>query len=293
MTVNKVQLFISRIPRLNTSERLLLSELFSTISDVMNLNHNDLEHVLRKRLSGMDYTPLQYKNEADAILNDIEYSDAEIIYYWDSTYPPLLREIYNPPFLIYKRGGVPDNGNPAIAVVGTRLASSGAVKAAYNLGLEMAALNICLVSGLAAGIDKAAHAGVVKGKGKTIAVLGNGIDYIYPKENTALGNEILELGGVILSEYSPGTAPSRYNFPARNRIISGLSRSVVVVEAPEKSGALITADFALDQGRDVLVHSCSLNSKKGLGCLKLSASGAVVINSAEEIISLREAVQHG
>ena len=290
MIVNMVQLFISRIPRLSTSERLLLSELFFTISDLMNLRLKDLEQVLRKQLKGMVYEPLQYRTEVDIILNDIDHTDIEIIYYWDSTYPPLLREIYDPPFLIYKRGGVLDNEFPSISVVGTRLASSEAITAACNLGLEMAALNICLVSGLAAGIDEAAHRGIVKARGKTIAVLGNGIDYIYPKENTALGYEILELGGVILSEYSPGTAPLRYNFPARNRIISGLSRSVVVVEAPEKSGALITAEFALDQGRDVFVHSCSLNSKRGLGCRKLSACGAGIINSAEEIISLREAV---
>lgn len=290
MIVNMVQLFISRIPRLSTSERLLLSELFFTISDLMNLRLKDLEQVLRKQLKGMVYEPLQYRTEVDIILNDIDHTDIEIIYYWDSTYPPLLREIYDPPFLIYKRGGVLDNEFPSISVVGTRLASSEAMTAANNLGLEIAALNICLVSGLAAGIDEAAHRGIVKARGKTIAVLGNGIDYIYPKENTALGHEILELGGVILSEYSPGTAPLRYNFPARNRIISGLGRSVVVVEAPEKSGALITAEFALDQGRDVFVHSCSLNSKRGSGCRKLSISGAGIINSAEEIISLREAV---
>ena len=290
MIFDMMQLFISRIPRLSTSERLLLSELFSTIGDLMNLHIKDLEQIIRRRLTGMIYNPLQYRAEVEAVLNDIDHSDTEIIYYWDSSYPPLLREIYDPPFLLYKKGGVLNNDIPAIAVVGTRLASSAAFTAAYNLGLEMAALNICLVSGLAAGIDKAAHEGVVKGKGQTVAVLGNGIDYIYPKENAALGREIIELGGVVLSEYSPGTAPLRYNFPARNRIISGLSRSIVVVEAPGKSGALITADFALEQGRDVFVHSCSLKSKKGLGCRKLVASGAGIINSAEEIISLREAV---
>ncbi len=290
MMSNVMQLFISRIPRLNTSERLILLERFSTIGDLVNLNHQGLEQLLCKKLTGMIYNPLQYQLETDTVLDDIEHSDIEVIHYMDSSYPPLLREIYDPPFLLYKKGGALDNTFPSIAVVGTRLASSGAFEAAYNLGLEMAALNINLVSGLAAGIDKAAHAGAVKGRGITVAVLGNGIDYIYPKENTDLGHKILEQGGIILSEYSPGTAPLRYNFPARNRIISGLSRSVVVVEAPEKSGALITAEFALDQGRDVFVHSCSLSSKKGLGCLKLSLEGAGVINSIEEIISLREAV---
>lgn len=289
--INKMmRLFISIIPRLTISDRLLLSDLFSTIGDLMKLNLKDVEQILRKRLSGMVYNPLQYKNEADTILNNINNSDIEIISYLDSTYPILLREIYDPPFLFYKKGGALDNEIQNIAVVGTRLASSAGLAAAYNLGLEISALGICLVSGLAAGVDKAAHSGSVKGQGRTIAVLGNGIDYIYPKENKFLGLEILNQGGVLLSEYSPGTAPLKYNFPARNRIISGLSQSVVIVEAPEKSGALITADFALDQGRDVFVHRCSLNSKKGSGCLKLAASGACVIDSADGIINFREAV---
>lgn len=290
MIFDMMQLFISRVPRLTTSERLLLSEIFSTIDDLMNLSTNDLEQILRRKFIGFNYDPLQIRAEVDAIPDDLHRSDIKVLHYWDSTYPPILREIYDPPFLLYKRGGLLNNEIPSIAVVGTRKSTVISNTAAYNLGMEIAGLNIYLVSGLATGIDKAAHEGVVEGKGQTIAVLGNGIDYIYPAENAVLGRRIIELGGVILSEYPPGTAPLKYNFPARNRIISGLSRSVVVVEAPEKSGALITAEFALDQGRDVFVHRCSVNSNKGLGCRNLVACGAGVIDSAEDIISLREAV---
>ncbi|MCK5154175.1 MAG: DNA-processing protein DprA, partial [Spirochaetales bacterium] len=117
-----------------------------------------------------------------------------------------------------------------------------------------------------------------------------GIDYIYPKSNTVLGQKIIDLGGVILSEYPPGTSPLKYNFPARNRIISGLSQSVVVVEAPEKSGALITAEFALDQGRDVYIHGVSLSSSKGEGCRRLLFEGADIINSLGDFMSFKEAV---
>lgn len=290
MILDIMQVFISRISRLRTKERIFLSELFSETSDLMNLQLTDLEQILRRKLIGMIYNPLQIRAEVDTILENIHHSDLKVVFYWDSAYPPMLREIYNPPFLIYKKGAILNNEIPAIAVVGTRQSTVISSTAAYNLGLEMAGLNIYLVSGLAAGIDKAAHAGVVKGGGQTIAVLGNGIDYIYPAENVVLGREILEMGGVILSEYPPGTPPLKYNFPARNRMISGLSRAVVVVEAPERSGALITAEFALEQGRDVFVHRCSLNSRKGEGCRKLLFEGADIIDSAEDIVSVREAV---
>ncbi len=290
MMLDMLQVFISRISRLSTKERILLSELFSEIDDLMNLQLTDLEQILRRKFIGMNYDPLQIRAELDTILDDLHHSDIKVVFYWDNAYPPLLREIYNPPFLLYKKGGLLNNETPSIAVVGTRQSTVISSTAAYNLGLEIAGMNIYLVSGLAAGIDKAAHAGAVKGRGQAIAVLGNGIDYIYPAENVVLGREILEMGGVILSEYPPGTPPLKYNFPARNRIISGLSRAVVVVEAPERSGALITAEFALDQGRDVFVHRCSLNSRKGAGCRRLLFEGADIIDSAEDIVSLKEAV---
>ena len=290
MKLNIMQLFISRISRLSTRDKILLSELFSTIDDLIDLQLKDLEQILRRKLIGMIYKPKQVRDEVDKILNDIHDSDIEIAFYWDIAYPPMLREIYNPPFLLYKKGAILNHEIPSIAVVGTRKSTVVASTAAYNLGLEMADLNIYLVSGLAAGIDKAAHEGSVNRQGQMIAVLGNGIDYIYPEGNAALGRKILELGGVILSEYPPGTPPLKYNFPARNRIISGLSRAVVIVEAPERSGALITAEFALEQGRDVFVHRCSLNSRMGAGCRKLLFDGAGIIDSAHNLISYKEAV---
>ena len=290
MKIDMIQLFISRIPGLSTSEKILVSDKFSGLKDLVSLKISDLEYILNKKLSEIKFNSYFVLCEAGKILKTVLNSDIEIINYNSQNYPPLLKELFNPPFLIYKRGGNLNNDIPSVAVVGTRKATRIALRAAYNLGLEIADYEINMVSGLALGIDQAAHDGVITGKGHTIAVLGNGIDFIYPRENTALGQKIVDRGGVLLSEYPPGTAPGKYNFPARNRIISGLSQSVIVVEAPEKSGALITAEFALDQGRDVYIHRSSLGSIKGEGCRNLLLEGSGIISSFSDLVSYKEAV---
>ncbi len=290
MKVDMIQLFISRISGLSTDERVKLYKQFPLLENLLNLNISDLEYILNRKLMGVKFNTGRILRESMKILNSVLNLDIEIINYNSKKYPPLLREIYNPPFLIYKKGGILNNEIPAVAVVGTRKASQMALKAAFNLGLEISDYDINMVSGLAQGIDQAAHEGVVERKGSTIAVLGNGIDSIYPKSNSSLGKKIIDLGGVILSEYPPGTPPLKYNFPARNRIISGLCQSVVVIEAPEKSGALITAEFALDQGREVYIHRCSINSSKGAGCRRLLFEGANTIDSFGDLLSFKEAV---
>ncbi len=290
MKINIMQLYISRIPGLSTRERIIVSDNYSSIEDLLKVKKSDFEYLLKRNLSGLSFDPASVHKEVHGILETINSSGIDIINYFSKKYPPQLREIYNPPFLLYKKGGVLNNEIPSIAVVGTRNPSQVAFRASYNLGIEIASHDIYLVSGLAHGVDRAAHAGVVKRRGNTIAVLGNGIDFVYPQRNKLLGQEIIDLGGVLVSEYPPGTPPLRYNFPARNRIISGLSQSVVVVEAPEKSGALITAGFALDQGRDVFIHRSSINSLKGAGCRKLLFEGAGIIDSLGDLISFREAV---
>lgn len=285
-----VQLFISRIPGLSTKERIKLFRQFSLLKDLVNLKHSDLEYIINRKLTGIKFGFDAVLLESERIYKTVIGDSIEVIDYNSKNYPPLLREIFNPPFLLYKKGGCLESKIPAAAVVGTRNASQIALRAAYNLGVEISDYELYMVSGLAYGIDQAAHEGVVDRKGHTIAVLGNGIDYIYPKGNSLLGQRIIDSGGILLSEYPPGTPPYRYNFPARNRIISGLCQSVVVVEAPEKSGALITADFALDQGRDVYIHRSSINSRKGAGCRRLLFEGANIINSLGDFFEFREAV---
>lgn len=164
-------------------------------------------------------------------------------------YPEKLKNIYDPPRKIYLIGNKSLLYQKGIAIVGARDATQYGKKIAYNLAKELSEQNIVIISGLALGIDSYAHTGTVQGR--TIAVLGSGIDNIYPKENIGLAREIIKNKGCIISEYSLGTKPERLHFPQRNRIISGLSDGVVVVEASKKSGALITAEFALEQGKEV------------------------------------------
>ena len=290
MKKEMIQIFISMIPGLSTKEKNLVLGQFPLLSDLIKLKNSDLEYILNRKFGNKIFNSKVILDEAEKIFNSLPGSQIEIISYSSRNYPPQLREIFNPPFLLYKRGGDLNPEMPAVAVVCTRKASQSALRSAFNLGIEIADYEIYLVSGLALGIDQAAHRGLVVRDGNAIAVLGNGIDFIYPKENTGLGQEIIDLGGVILSEYPPGTPPFKYNFPERNRIISGLSKSLVVIEAPNKSGALISAEFALDQGRDVYVHRCSINSRKGAGCRRLLFEGANIIESLGDFISFREAV---
>jgi len=290
MKKDMVKIFISRIPGLSTKEKNLVLKQFPLLTDLVKLTNGDLEYILNRKFGNKIFNSKLILDEAEKIFNSLSGSQIEIISYSNKKYPPQLREIFDPPFLLYKKGGELKHEMPVIAVVGTRKASQIALRSAYNLGVEIADYKIYLVSGLALGIDQAAHKGVVGRNGNAIAVLGNGIDYFYPKENARLGQEIIDLGGVILSEYPPGTPPFKYNFPERNRIISGLCNSLVVIEAPHKSGALISAEFALDQGRDVYVHRCSINSRKGAGCRRLLFEGADIIESLGDFISFREAV---
>ncbi len=290
MNLNMLEIYISRIPGLNTEERLFLLDNFTSCEDIFYYNPRDLSVFLNRKFNRLVFSSAVIHAEAEKIVKKMDNSDIELLSFRSRNYPAALREIYNPPFLLYKRGGTIDNNLPSFSVVGTRQSTFMADRAAYNLGLEISDYGLCLVSGIAAGVDRAAHKGAVKRKGFCAAVLGNGIDFIYPKENIGLSHQILDFGGVILSEYPPGTPPLGSNFPERNRIISGLCNAVVVVEAPEKSGALITADFALEQGRDVFVHGVSLNSRMGSGCRRLRSQGADIIYSFSDICSYQEAV---
>jgi DNA processing protein len=200
-------------------------------------------------------------------------------------YPPLLAAIFDPPEKLWYLGVLPDPEKPAVAVVGTRRPSPAGRAQAYALGKGFAKAGITVVSGLALGIDAMAHRGCLDGGGVTVAVLGSGLDTIYPVSNRELARRILLSGGALLSEYPPGTKPHKWNFPRRNRIISGMCRGTVIVEAPEKSGALHTASFALEQGRDLWAGKAGVLSAKGAGTKKLSEDGCGVISAAAEILS--------
>ncbi len=191
--------------------------------------------------------------------------------------------IFNPPFLLYLKGEVKKKDIDALAIVGTRRATTYGKLITRRLARALARKGVTIVSGLARGIDTAAHQGALEVGGRTIAVLGSGIDIIYPGENKKLAEEIAKRGAVV-SEYSLGTQPNALHFPQRNRIISGLSKGVLVIEAPLKSGALITADFALEQGREVFAVPGNITSPNSQGTNRLIKEGAKLVECAEDIL---------
>jgi DNA processing protein len=198
-------------------------------------------------------------------------------------YPPLLSAISDPPPVIWIRGDPAILDRPAVAIVGSRAGSPYALLVAERLGFELAQRGVLVVSGMARGVDGAAHRGALAGGGPTLAVLGSGVDVIYPVEHAALARDIAS-SGVVMSELAPGTPPLAPFFPRRNRIISGLSRGVVIVEAGEKSGSLITARCALEQGRDVLAVPGNILNDRNRGGHALLRDGARLAESADDIL---------
>jgi DNA processing protein len=201
----------------------------------------------------------------------------------DPRYPPLLAAIYDPPPVLWCRGAVGVLVTPTVALVGARAASGYGRDVAARLGEELARRGVTVVSGLARGVDGAAHRGAVAGSGPTIAVLGSGADVIYPQEHHELAGQISRRGAIV-SELPPGTAPLPGHFPLRNRIISGLSLAVVVIEASERSGSLITASAALDQGRDVMAVPGNVLSGRHRGAHALIRDGAKLVEQADDIL---------
>lgn len=199
----------------------------------------------------------------------------------DTDYPTLLRQIHDPPPVLYRRGSWQDLNTPQIAMVGSRKASPQAQKLAQTYARELAANGLVITSGMAIGIDGFAHQGALE-SGHTIAVLGTGIDTIYPSRHHRLAQQILEQG-CLLSDHPVGTGPTNYTFPKRNRIVSGLSRLLIVVEAARNSGSLITARHALDQNKELMVCPWSALHDQGLGCLDLVVDGAGVIRDLNDI----------
>ncbi len=200
-------------------------------------------------------------------------------------YPPLLAAIHDPPAALWLRGGADAEllARPAVAVVGARACSAYGRAVARSLARDLAAAGVVVVSGMARGVDGEAHRGALEGGGPTVAVLGCGIDRDYPAAHAELARRICE-SGLIVSEYEPGVEPAPWRFPARNRIIAGLTRAVVVVEARERSGALITVDFALEQGRDVLVVPGEITSALSAGANALLRHGAAPALSADDVL---------
>ncbi|MCS6834614.1 MAG: DNA-processing protein DprA [Anaerolineae bacterium] len=209
---------------------------------------------------------------------------AHIITLADDSYPTLLRKISNPPAVLYVRGELLQEDDLALAVVGTRRATHYGKDAARYLARELAANGVTIISGLAQGIDSAAHEGALEGQGRTVAIFGSGIDQVYPREHQPLAERIVQRGALV-SELPIGTPPQALNFPRRNRIMSGMALGVLVVEAPAKSGALITVESALEQGRDVFAVPHSIFNAAGSGTNQLIQEGAKLVMGPQDILS--------
>ena len=201
----------------------------------------------------------------------------------DLRFPAALDAIHDPPETLWISGDVDALRAPSVAIVGSRAASPYAIEVARRLGADLARRNIAVVSGMARGVDSAAHRGALEGGGITIAVFGCGVDVIYPPEHRGLADRIRERGALV-SEFPPGTPPLKAYFPQRNRIISGLSLAVVIVEAAEKSGSLITADFAMEQGRTVLAVPGNVLGGRNVGAHALLRDGAKLVECADDIL---------
>jgi DNA processing protein len=231
------------------------------------------------------WSTLQNKSKIDPEYEweHLRKSGVKLILQTDTEFPAILREIPWSPFGIYLKGTLPNLTN-ALAIVGTRKASTLGKKLAARFARDIARLNITVISGLALGIDGAAHEAVVNEEKQTVAVLANGLDRVYPRYHESLAKKILALGGALVSEYPLGSPSLPQRFLERNRIVSGLTRGAIIIEAPQKSGSLATARFALEQNRDVFVIPGSVDHKNYAGSHALIKSGASLITSIEDII---------
>ncbi len=216
-------------------------------------------------------------------LHLLEKASGSLVSLWDEYYPPLLKNIYDPPIVLFVRGNLKALCSNCFSIVGTRYPSSYGKVNAEKFARELAQQSFTIISGLARGVDTTVHMAVVSAGAQTLAILGSGIDTIYPYENKKLAEQITEQGALV-SEFPMGTKPDAPHFPRRNRIIAGMSMGTLVIEAGEKSGALITADYALDQGREVFAMPGSVNNPKALGTNRLIQQGAKLTINVKDIL---------
>lgn len=228
-------------------------------------------------------SPDSFRNQAESLLQRLHSGGASALCLSDTGYPELLKTIADPPHVLYAQGNVELLHSSSIAMVGSRAATAYGKRAAFTLARDLADAGATVVSGLATGVDSEAHRGALSVHGATIGVLGCGLDVTYPRQNARLYEEIRK-DGLLLTEYPLGTKPDGFRFPARNRIIAGLSHGVVVVEAAKKSGSLITAEMALEEGREVFAVPGQIDSFKSSGAHWLLQQGAKLVQSAEDIL---------
>ena len=284
MSALKYWVWLSELPGLRRQTRLALAERFASPEDLYYADPEEI--LLTEGISREQAHRLEDKSlaRAEEILADCQRLGLRILTLQDADYPHRLRNIYDPPCLLYLRGRLPIvDEEVAVAVVGTRNATPYGIASAEKIGSQLAAGGAVVVTGLARGIDSAAARGALRSGGTVLGVLGCGLDVVYPPENQYLYEDVAA-AGALLSEYPPGTRPDKGHFPVRNRIISGLSAATLVVEAPERSGALITAETALEQSRDVYAVPGPIDAPNSRGCNRLIRDGAGLVSDGWDIL---------
>ncbi len=277
--------WLSQIPSVGAVTIKRLWDRYGSFEKIYNIEEKELrkEKLLKGRIgAGFD----QWKGHVEEILEtyrSLEEKGIHYVTFLDEGYPERLRPLYGSPAGLYVKGKLPEEHRPSAAVVGARSCSHYGKETAKFLASSLAGAGVQVVSGMALGIDGAGHQGALEAGGDTYGVLGCGVDICYPQSHFSMYMEIPEKGGII-SEYSPGVSPEARNFPMRNRIISGLSDVVIVVEAREKSGSLITADCGLEQGKEIFAVPGRITDSLSRGCNELIRQGAGIVTSPEDIL---------
>lgn len=284
MTIDRQRYWVAfhRVPYIGPMRLRRLLDRFGDLEAAWTAPASALRAVLDER-SREAMVRVRSSLDLDALMAGLERDGIRVTTLECADYPRLLREIAAPPPVLYYRGTLPDAHEALVAVVGTRKVSSYGRDVAASIAAGLAKAGVTVVSGMALGVDGIAHGGALDAGGRTIAVLGSGLNHLYPPANRRLAERIIA-NGAVMSDYAPEQRVEAANFPPRNRIISGLSLGVVIVEAPERSGALITVDFAADQGRDVFVVPGNVRSLTSAGCNRLLRDGARLVRSADDII---------
>jgi DNA processing protein len=281
-----LDIIVSLLPGLKPAERLELLKVIDSEEQLYLKQKRYFEEIINREIKD-EWDINGLRDKADRIDTMCKMRAIKWVSWPGADYPPLLRESYDPPAVLYYKGILPNPEKSLLGMVGTRKPSPEAASQAFSIACGAGKAGISVVSGLALGIDSMSHRGNLAGGVPGYAVLGSGPDEISPQTNKPLAKKILDSGGAIISEYPPGTHAYKGHFPARNRIISALSRSVLIVEAPAKSGALITAAFALEQGKDLWVSSTGIQPGSALcdrrGTVKLMGDGAEIIYSERDI----------
>ena len=285
MTTEEAYLILNLLPQIGSNRVQNLLEHFGSAQSVLSAPANEIRNVggigtdLARTIAGWEDT-IDLARE----LRRIKEVGADIVTLESGDYPELLREIHSPPLVLYVLGRLDARDRTAVAIVGSRRATAYGLTCAKKFGFQLAHAGVTVISGLARGIDTAAHEAALAAKGRTVSVIGSGLGKLYPPENQALADRIASSGGAVVTEFPVDYNPDKQSFPLRNRIVAGWGQGVLVVEAPKRSGALITANQALESGRNIYAVPGAIDRPSSQGCNALIQSGAKLVTDAGDVL---------